>query len=58
MASPAKPKPAKHIKEKIFHPNSRKASQLVRASLRKEKLQTIISKRGQRLNSLRLSFSL
>ncbi|KAF8740735.1 hypothetical protein AX14_007375 [Amanita brunnescens Koide BX004] len=52
MASAAKPKPVRKKKEKIFHPQSRKAGQLVRASLRKEKLQAVVAKRGQRLLSL------
>lgn len=58
MASAAKPKPVRKKKEKIFHPQSRKAGQLVRASLRKEKLQAVVAKRGQRLLSLGLCFSL
>lgn len=58
MAPAARPKPVGKKKEKIFHPQSRKAGQLVRASLRKEKLQAIMAKRGQRLLSLGLSFSL
>lgn len=35
-------------KEKIFHPSSRKAGQLERASLRKSKLATASSKRSQK----------
>lgn len=45
--SPAKKgKSTPAVKEKIFHPNSRKAGQLERASLRKSKLATASSKRS------------
>jgi translation machinery-associated protein 16 len=40
-------------KEKIFHPSSRKAGQLTRHAHRKDKLQNLASKRGQKHNSLR-----
>ncbi|KIL69398.1 hypothetical protein M378DRAFT_157658 [Amanita muscaria Koide BX008] len=43
---------AKTKKEKIFHPQSRKAGQLVRASLRKDKLRSLVSKRGLKHHSL------
>ncbi|EAU90558.2 hypothetical protein CC1G_00942 [Coprinopsis cinerea okayama7 len=50
------PKPAKkssttNKKEKIFHPSSRKAGQLARKALRKEKLQNLASKRTQKQGS-------
>lgn len=41
------PKSAGTVKEKIFHPNSRKAGQLERASLRKNKLASASSKRSK-----------
>jgi len=41
-------KNAGKVKEKIFHPSSRKAGQQERASLRKNKLATASAKRSQR----------
>lgn len=43
-----KAKPVGMVKEKIFHPNSRKAGQLERASLRKNKLSVASSKRSKK----------
>ncbi|ESK94923.1 hypothetical protein Moror_14090 [Moniliophthora roreri MCA 2997] len=43
-------KPAK--KEKVFHPESRKAAQLNRKSVRKEKMSNLTSNRKQRYHSL------
>lgn len=40
-------------KEKIFHPNSRKADQLARKSLRVAKLHALSSKRAQKQTSRR-----
>ncbi|KAF8623236.1 hypothetical protein AX15_006470 [Amanita polypyramis BW_CC] len=49
----AKPKGKANVKkDKIFHPQSRKAGQLMRASLRKEKIHDLASRRGQRQHSL------
>jgi translation machinery-associated protein 16 len=45
----AVPKPKK---EKVYHPESRKAGQLARNSLRKGKLGNLASKRGKKHNSL------
>ncbi|EEB91346.1 hypothetical protein MPER_10305, partial [Moniliophthora perniciosa FA553] len=43
-------KPVK--KEKVFHPESRKASQLNRKSVRKEKMSNLASNRKQKYHSL------
>lgn len=57
-------KSSSSVKEKIFHPNSRKARQLERAFLRKTSLSTASSKRskkqiekGETLNSLPLEIT-
>jgi translation machinery-associated protein 16 len=39
----------KAVKEKVFHPQSRKAGQLERANLRKHKLSAQSSKRSKKL---------
>ncbi|CEL61846.1 hypothetical protein RSOLAG1IB_04596 [Rhizoctonia solani AG-1 IB] len=49
-AAPASNKPGKRpAKEKVFHPQSRKAGQLERSQLRKSKLADASSKRGKNL---------
>lgn len=40
-------------KEKVYHPESRKASQLARKALRKGKLGNLAQKRGKKHNDLR-----
>jgi translation machinery-associated protein 16 len=41
-------KPAPGQKEKIFHPQSRKADQIARSNLRKEKMSAAAAKRSKR----------
>lgn len=49
MVSPKKPATkSKQIKEKIFHPQSRKAGQLERAQLRKAKLDSAARKKTKK----------
>ncbi|PFH51957.1 hypothetical protein AMATHDRAFT_2661 [Amanita thiersii Skay4041] len=50
--APTKNSQAVTKKEKLFHPQSRKAGQLIRASLRKDKIQGQASKRGQKYHTL------
>lgn len=56
MAPSKSGKPAaaapKAKKEKVFHPESRKAAQIARKALRKGKLGNLASKRGQKHTGL------
>lgn len=47
-STPKKGKTPGTVKEKVFHPNSRKAGQLERASLRKGKLASASSRRSKK----------